>query len=517
MKKVWKWFTLLICLSLPLYSAMEENQERMELSLKNCLLKALENNLDIAVAEFDPQISDMSISQAKEKYYPELSMGYYTTKQVNPSTWGLEGLEAKTDQNYVTFDVRQSFVTGGSLSFNLFNQSTDTTRAFTQVNPSFYNRINLTFTQPLLKGFGPKISNYDIHQAENSKEISVYGLKTTIQQKVLEVEDAYWNLVSQIESLKVRMQSLEQNKREFEKAQEAARMGVKSAMDVIQRETEVARLEDQVLNDQNMIDTYEDRLKQLMNIRQDGPFIQKAIVPLDKPVFEENRVPFQQALDAALSNRPDMASTLKQLENSDLSIGYYRNQFLPQLDLELRLWSPGQSGVRDVYQDNNPLTGIIIDQITGSRWDSFLESIKRSERNWSINLNLTVPIANLFSRAGYVSAKLQKEKTQMEMERLRVQITNELIQVYKELENKSKRIKSTALYSKMAEKQLEAETQRYELGLVTSQWLVNYQSGLTSAKVEEIKAIIAYKIALARLEKYMGTNLKTHNLKYRSF
>jgi outer membrane protein TolC len=67
------------------------------------------------------------------------------------------------------------------------------------------------------------------------------------------------------------------------------------------------------------------------------------------------------------------------------------------------------------------------------------------------------------------------------------------------------------------EKRLEVETQRYKLGQVGSEWLFEYQRRLAMAKTEEHKAIIDYKISLAKLEKVLGTSLKTKNLKFKAF
>jgi outer membrane protein TolC len=68
------------------------------------------------------------------------------------------------------------------------------------------------------------------------------------------------------------------------------------------------------------------------------------------------------------------------------------------------------------------------------------------------------------------------------------------------------------------EKRLEAETQRYSLGLVPgSEWLFEYQRRLAAAKTQELKAIIDYKISLAKLERAQGTSLKAKNIKFRDY
>jgi len=93
----------------------------------------------------------------------------------------------------------------------------------------------------------------------------------------------------------------------------------------------------------------------------------------------------------------------------------------------------------------------------------------------------------------------------------------EVAQAVKVLKNSELRLASTARYRGLMEKQLEAETERYNLGLVGSEWLFEYQRRLGTAKTQELKAAVDYKIALAGLERAEGTTLKAKNIKFRDY
>jgi hypothetical protein len=69
----------------------------------------------------------------------------------------------------------------------------------------------------------------------------------------------------------------------------------------------------------------------------------------------------------------------------------------------------------------------------------------------------------------------------------------------------------------LAEKRLDAEEQRYNLGLAGSEWLFQYQRESATARVNEIRAIVDYKISVAKLEKSLGVSLKKKNITYRHF
>jgi outer membrane protein TolC len=190
---------------------------------------------------------------------------------------------------------------------------------------------------------------------------------------------------------------------------------------------------------------------------------------------------------------------------------------LPKLDLDFRLWYPGQSGKRFFYLNNNPLTGIIVDTIEGNRLDSFDDIFKGRYRNWEVRLTLDIPLKNIFSQAGLARAKIEEDQRLVEQEKLNQTIHYEVLDAIKTLKHSRNRIKSTARYRELMEQRLDAEEQRYELGLVSNEWLLQYQRQLTSAKAQEVSALTNYKIAVARLEKAMGTNLSKKNIHFRDY
>ncbi|UCE20715.1 MAG: TolC family protein, partial [Candidatus Aminicenantes bacterium] len=137
--------------------------------------------------------------------------------------------------------------------------------------------------------------------------------------------------------------------------------------------------------------------------------------------------------------------------------------------------------------------------------------------NWYLTLNLTIPLENVFSRASLAQARVQKEKNLLEKERLENNIYYELVDAFKDLENKEKALEAATRYRELREKQLIAGEERYKLGTLPSQWLFEYRSRMASARVSEIRAIINYKLSVAKLEQLMGVNIRTKNLKFRDY
>ena len=497
--------------------AQEQKSEEIRLTLQECLEMALEKNLDISVKAFEPEIQEFSLRQAKEPFMPQLNLNYANYRYNQLSNWFIEGTQYETDTNDYEVGIEQKIITGGTFNLSLLNSTTDTTRKGMGINPSYSGRLTFSIDQPILKNFGPKINRKDIRKARNQIDISTYGLKSTIQQKIYDVEEAYWRLVSAIESLNVNESRLVYSQEQLKRTKEAARIGSKTATDVLDAETNVANWEDNIIRYRSQVQIAEDNLRSILNLSVDEAGTLPRIVPTDRPTVEKKETTFEEVLKTALEERPEIASKQKEIENSSIDVSYYRNQLLPELNMRFFLYYPGQSGDRIFYVNNDPINGEIDHILPGSRSDYLKDIFGFKYENWYLIFNLRVPLENVFSRASLAQAKLQKEQKLLEKEKLYKDIYNELVEVFKELKNNEMRLGTSARYRELMEKKLEAAEEKYRLGALSSDWLYNYQRELANARVSEIGAIIEYKLSVAKLDKLMGVSLRTKNLKFRDF
>ena len=138
-------------------------------------------------------------------------------------------------------------------------------------------------------------------------------------------------------------------------------------------------------------------------------------------------------------------------------------------------------------------------------------------KNWSLRLDLSVPMSKLFTRSSLAIARMNKDQAELRRERQKRSIEYEIADAIKSLQNAERKIESSRAARELQEKRVAAETQRVQLGLVGSEWLLSYQRQLTNARTSEISALIGYKIARAKLEKAMGTTIATLGLKFRDY
>jgi outer membrane protein len=508
---------LLLYLALSIWPA-QDNKTLKPLSLRECIVQALANNLALSVEAFNPGIQSAAVSLTKEPFLPQLTADYSKQNQTSLGVWGLQGTSYPYTQNENSFTLSQKFATGTTALLNLFNWSSTTGQKYVEINPQYYTYVQLQLTQPLLKGFGPKVNMAPTYQAERQKEIATVMLKAKVLQTIYDVEQTYWTLYYDLENLKVQESSLEQSRELLKRAKEGERVGNQSAIDVLNAETDVASWEDALVSARLQVDNDEATLRKVLNLPPAALNSTERLILSDKPATERIDITYDQALAAALVHRPEIVQAEKQIAISASQVSYARNQLLPQFDLTLRGWSPGQSGVKFIFQDDNPLTGIIIGKIVGSRWDAFKQALRGTYKSWMADLSLTIPMADIFSRAALTQAKLVQGQNLATLEAQKQSVAFDVSEILKQVRNAELRIQSSAVYRALQEKQLASEMQRYQLGLLGgSQWLFEYQRRLAAAKASEVRALIDYRIAAARLEQVMGTTLERKGLKFRDY
>ncbi len=486
----------------------------LQLSLEECIVKALRDNLGVAIQVLGPEISGEGVSRAQEKYIPSLSFSVSSRNTENATYSYLEAAQESTidrTQNFTFVNASQALPTGGSFSLDFTGYKTSTNRTGQTINPRYGTTLRFNFNQPLLRNFGPKMSRREILVAVNNLGVSEEQLRRTLTDTVYNVESAYWNLVYSLENLEVRRQSLRLAQDLLEKNQRSVEVGTMAPMDVLSARAEVATREADIIQAETEVESRADQLKVLLNIPADGDGAVEVLLPKDKPTFELKRYDLDEALAVAVQNRTDLAISRIGLKTQEINLSYARNQALPDLSLSASFSSPGVDGTRIIY-DGNPIFGNIIDTIPGGIGGAFEQTAKFKYPNWNIGMTLSLPLANVFSNAALAQAKLNMKQAMLEIENQKQQVYLEIKNAVRSVEANHKRILAYTTARELAEQKLAAEEEKRRVGLSTNYMVLQMQRDLASARISELNVVIAYNVSLAALERSMGTNLKSRNV-----
>lgn len=521
-----RWLTLslfLAALGAPLIFGVQQTAapaqgKTLSLTLDECIARALQKNISVQAAVISPQLSEMSLKQAGEKYYPTLSFNYTNSESRNASySW----LDAATG-NVVSLtgqyssSINQQVPYGGSAQISLNGNKTDSTSRGQTINPRYQATLSFSFTQPLLQGFGLQVSNYSILVARNNLDVSETSFTKTVQDMVYTVTSAYWQLVQAIENLKVQRLSLQLSKDFLAKNQLSVEIGTLSPLDLLSAQSEVASREASILAAEASVKNNEDNLKMLLNLSEEEETGLTAILPADKPKLEETKADVDQSLMLAMQKRTDLKISQIGLKNQELSLGYAKNQALPSLNLTASYSSPGVSGTQILY-DGNPLNGIVIGTVPGGATGALGDAFGFKYKNWSVRLNLSLPLNNVISRANLAQARLNMDQALLNMENTQKQVVLEIRNAVRLLETTYKQVQAYKTARELAERKLQAEEEKLRIGQSTNYFVLQYQRDLTTARISELAAIVSYNLAQVGLDRSTGVILEKRNIKIADF
>jgi len=384
------------------------------------------------------------------------------------------------------------------------------------MNPTYGNTLRFNFTQPLLKGFGFNVSRREIIVARNNLDISVNQFQSVLMDTIYKVQEAYWNLVYSIEDHKVKQQSLQLARDLLAKNKKEVEVGKIAPIEILNAEAVVASREADILQAEALTRRNEDVLRDLLYLTEEGEMSTKRIVPSDIPSFIRKDISLDEALKEALERRPELRMKKINIETNKLNMGVAKNQMLPGLDFQLSYWSPGLAGDRLIYPDGDPFQAPIGKE-EGSATDSIRDAFKLLYDNWTIGLTLSIPLSSFTSRADYVRAKMEFEKSQLELENIEKQVFLDVKNAVRDIETNAKRVQAYRLARELAEERLEAEVKKLNVGLTTNYFVLQFQEGLERERSLELKSLIDYNLAWARLEKAVGSSLEKRNIKISQF
>jgi outer membrane protein TolC len=472
------------------------------ISLVDAVLQALQRNLDITISRQtkESRITDIIAEQAK--FDPTVSANGQYNRQVSPlnrPVFGFSGTPDLTkiqtfDQNQstVTFDMTQNLLTGANYDINFSPQRTfvagNTGFLF---NPGYTSGLAFTLTQPLLKNFGVDINKTFIAVAQNNAKVEEQVFKDRVLTVIATVEQTYWEVVFTNENLKVAQSALKAAEELLASNRAKAKAGVMAIVDVLQAEAAVAARIEQVIIAEKAIRDQEDQLRRLLNPAEEELRQDIHLVLLDQPVKALEPLSLEEAIDVALKLRPEVLQAGKNTETAELNTKFAKNQLLPNLAFQ------GTSGLAGLGKDGP---------------DMFSRNFGGDYYNYGAGLVLSYPLGNRSAVSQFNKRQLEGRSAQASLQSVRQQVIVGVREAVRRVQTDFKRIETTRSARIMAEKQLQAEQERLNVGLSTTRFVLDFQRDLATARGNELRAVVDYNKSLSNLARTKATTLERYKI-----
>jgi outer membrane protein TolC len=487
-----------------------------ELRVQECIERALQNNLDIALRRLTPELAAAQVTVEESVFDSAFKFTTFSDKRSDPSVSTLGGAPVIADeQRFIESSFTDPLRTGGSYKLVLRNLRAQTNSFFANVDPSYNSEWQIAFVQPLLKNFGPRAATTRLVVARNNHQISQSDFRQAVLDTLAAVEKAYWDLAFRILDLDVKKQSLQLAEDLLRLNRTKVQVGTLAPIEITQAEAGVADREEAVIVAQNEIRKAEDQLKRLLGPPSD-PVWGYTLKPVDEPPFDELQPDLDQSLGLALANRPDLEKSRLTLRNREAQYRFAVNQRRLDLSLDASYGAKGLAG--EGFRCDSLPPGVVVFtatdcvanggtlvQFSTKLSDAARQARDRDADSWRVGLTLNVPVGNRDAASRYIAARVAREQAGIDYKILEQTATIEVRQSVRQIETDVKRVKAARVNSRLQKEKLDAEQKKFENGISTSFNVLTFQEDLAQARSREAQALTDYNKSRVELERVLGT------------
>jgi outer membrane protein len=462
-------------------------------------------------ASFDPVLSG------------NLNFGHTTNPQSNTVITGTSALV--TTNKTANFGYTQTFATGGAVSLGYNNNTAQQNSFRSTVNPNTISSLDLSFTQPLLQGFGLAINNRTIRIAKNNIRAADYVFRQQLTNTVANVVQLYWNLVAAISTVGVRKQAVDVAQKLYDDNQKQVEIGTLAPIEIVRAEAQLATAQQALVAAQSAVLQLEAVLKSALsrNGLASAGVMDAHVVPTDPIRIPEVEAiePIQDLMSKALDNRPDLAQSRIQIDNAQIALTGTRNAMLPTLSAIGDMRSNALVGSQNMLTGPiSSVTGLVQNApiadpfFVGGYGDILKQLFGRNFPTYSVGLNLTIPLRNRAAQANIQTATLNLRQNELQVQRqinqIRVDVQNALIGIQQARAQYQAAVKGRVLQ----EQTLDADQKKLALGATTVYQVIQDQRDLTTAAAAEVSAQAAYATARVQLDVATGLTLSNNNVEF---
>ncbi len=460
------------------------------LSLKEAILIALSNNVNLKNLEYELVKSDTGLLKSQSKYSWRVLGGLDSQKSVLPFNQLNLLSGTKTQNDKITIGLEKIFITGtyfkleaSSTRFdsNAFEDPSTTPSGFRALGipPLYTGAITATLSQELLKNsFGFQDRNNERileNQAAITRDELVYKLSGSVVQTLVD----YWGFSVADAALKAYEKLLSNAKNVRDLTRQKQNIGLAEKFEINQWNALVAQAENQM--EKAKVDREEAKRKL---IRAMGLSTDSDVTGAGELFDNPPDMNFEKDLEFAFKNRIDFKNLQRRKQIVELTIKNAENSALPSLTASGSYASKGQTLVSP--QEN------YINQSSG------IPSFKFEER--AGQLKMVYPIADRGVRATIRDAHISMRQTLLSEDDLKKEIRDEIRTRISSVEANHKILKNSAQSFKDAESYYNGILSSFRKGRFTAVAVKNALDTVVQNQLQWTQAKINFNIDVLRYE-----------------
>jgi outer membrane protein TolC len=483
-------------------------KESVELTLANIRALALENNLDLKIAEIDPKIAATQVSEEEAKFDDLIfAKAKYGSKNMPSQNLDVVKFTPTTENGLLKNEVDKLTAipqltqvlemeagiviplrTGAKVTLS---SPFDEKKQFKGVPSAQYqNALRFSVSQPLLRDGGIDTNVAGIRIAKYEQQI--IDVKTRLQSiRVLaSIERAYWSIYMAWGELDVRRQQYENASDNLAMVKKRVANGLTAAVEINRAEIGVAERRESLITANTTLKIRQRQLKLLLNDTNLSVDSLILIVPKTSPTLLHFDFDRNELVQKALTGRLELLELELKLAADLTKIDYLKNQTLPMFMLDYNYGSLGRD--------------------TQSLDSAFTQTLEGNYSDWSVGMRMEIPLSNEL-RKSKLERAVQERIQRLSTKQLReLNVKREIYDALDTTEQNWQRILAARQNVILAGLNYDAELKQFREGLRTMTEVLETLTRLGDAQLREVRAISDYQVSLVDLAFATGT-LLGHN------
>ncbi len=403
--------------------------------------------------------------------------------------------------------VQQGLLTGGYLQFHNYEQYLDENSPSNALNPTSAPRMDFILRQNFLQGFGTKLNNRGIRIAAINIAAARESFRAELLNQVTSVLNLYWDYVAARDELKLREHALEITEKFRDDTKYEISVGALAGVELPRAEAEVAGSRQDVIIAQANVRQKSVLLKNALTHREDPVLEAAEIIPLDRVAVPdaESFPPLRELVSSAMAKRPDVAVERFREQTNQINLAGTTNPLLPNLQVQLQTYNRGVAGTPQASG------GDASSYFVGGYGTAVSQIFRRNFPNNIANVQASAVFHNRQAQGDYGIDQLQFRQSQLRTQKDLNQILVDISSQLSALRQARSRY-GTARDTRLLQEQLLAGEQRRSYGAQTFNYIMTDQRALIAAQLSEMNAAVNYVRVRISLDQVLGDTLERNRI-----
>ena len=339
-----------------------------------------------------------------------------------------------------------------------------------------------TFSQPLLRGFGRRVARAPLRQAEAARDITSARRMIAASEAVRQVIRTYWDLAYAQREIEIHEQSLELAEEQLRITRAAISAGAVAPTEAGAVEQAIASREQMILGAEVQLMEKAVELRRLAGLEIGvGEISLLAGDVLDAP---DRPLDLDRVLQLASEQNPQLVALQLGGEGARINVEVAEDRLRPSLDFSATAGpsltssssegeGPGGDGLQQAYSLSGQL---VYTHVLGNR-----SATGRAER-----------------------ARAEARQVSLDLATARREVSVGVVQVVNLVRLANKRIEVSEKSIRLAERNVDIEKRRFQVGEATNFEVLERQEELAQARLAHARAVVDYLQALTEVDTLTG-------------